>query len=136
MPPDQASSTATVLLVEDEESLRLSVSKILRRNGFSVIEACDGSVAIEYLQTGSGSHIDVVLLDLTLPGASSLEVIEQIRRAGARIKVVLMSAYGLEMAPLLVSSPELRGFIRKPFETVDLVQVLRDVLSKERQDGA
>lgn len=136
MSPDHASSTPTVLLVEDEETLRLSVSKILRRNGFSVIEACDGSVAIEYLRADMASHIDIVLLDLTLPGASSLDVIEQTRRTGAGIKVVLMSAYGLEMAPLLVSSPELSGFLRKPFETVDLVQVLRDVLSKEGTDGA
>lgn len=136
MSADHASATATVLLVEDEETLRLSVSKILRRNGFSVIEACDGSVAIEYLRADMASHIDIVLLDLTLPGASSLDVIEQTRLSHAGIKVVLMSAYGLEMAPLLVSSPELSGFIRKPFETVDLLQVLRDVLSKEGANGA
>jgi len=135
MSSDQPSSAATVLLVEDEETLRLSVSKILRRNGFSVIEAGDGSAAIEYLQAGTAPPIDVVLLDLTLPGASSLEVIEQTRCARAGIKVVLMSAYGLEMAPLLVSSPELSGFIRKPFESVDLVQVLRQVLSKENTVG-
>ena len=130
--PDQAPSTATVLLVEDEEALRLSVSKILRRNGFSVIESGDGSVAIEYLRAAKTSDIHVVLLDLTLPGASSLEVIEEARRARRGIKIVLMSAYSLEMAPLLVSAPELSGFIRKPFELVDLIQVLRDVLSKER----
>lgn len=130
--PDEAPSTATVLLVEDEETLRLSVSKILRRNGFSVIETGDGSSAIEHLRAAKTSDIHVVLLDLTLPGASSLEVIEEARRARAGIKIVLMSAYSLEMAPLLVSAPELSGFIRKPFELVDLIQVLWDVLSKER----
>lgn len=130
--PDQAPSTATVLLVEDEETLRISVSKILRRNGFSVIETGDGSSAIEHLRAAKTSDIHVVLLDLTLPGASSLEVIEEARRARAGIKIVLMSAYSLEMAPLLVSAPELSGFIRKPFELVDLIQVLWDVLSKER----
>jgi len=130
--PDQDPSTATVLVVEDEEPLRLSVSKILRRNGFSVIETADGSAAIEYLQAGKTPDIHVILLDLTLPGASSLEVIEQARRCRKDIKVVLMSAYSLEMAPLLVSAPELSGFIRKPFELVDLIQVLWDVLSKER----
>ena len=112
--------------------IRLSVSKILRRNGFSVIETADGSAAIEYLQAGKTPDIHVILLDLTLPGASSLEVIEQARRCRKDIKVVLMSAYSLEMAPLLVSAPELSGFIRKPFELVDLIQVLRDVLSKGR----
>jgi CheY-like chemotaxis protein len=121
-----------VLLVEDEETLRLSVSKILRRNGFSVIETGDGSAAIECLRAVKTFDIDVVLLDLTLPGASSLEVIEEARQARGDIKIVLMSAYSLEMAPLLDSAPELSGFIRKPFELVDLIQVLRDVLSKER----
>jgi CheY-like chemotaxis protein len=121
-----------VLVVEDEEPLRLSVSKILRRNGFSVIETADGSAAIEYLQAGKTPDIHVILLDLTLPGASSLEVIEAARQARKDVKVVLMSAYSLEMAPLLVSAPELSGFIRKPFELVDLIQVLRDVVSKGR----
>lgn len=130
--PDQDPSTATVLVVEDEEPLRLSVSKILRRNGFSVIESADGAAAIEYLRAGKTPDIHLILLDLTLPGASSLEVIEEARRARKDIKVVLMSAYSLEMAPLLVSAPELSGFIRKPFELVDLIQVLRDVLSKGR----
>jgi two-component system cell cycle sensor histidine kinase/response regulator CckA len=124
-------TSATVLLVEDEETLRVSVSKILRRNRFSVIEAGNGSVAIEYLQART-SNIDVVLLDLTIPGASSLEVIEEARRSRGEIKVVLMSAYSLDMAPLPSAVPQLNGFIRKPFELVDLVQLLRDVLSKAR----
>ena len=134
--PDQLPSAATVLLVEDEETLRVSVAKTLRRNGFSVIEAGDGSVAIEYLRAAKTPDIGVILLDLTLPGASSLEIIEEARRTGTGIKVVLMSAYGLEMAPFLVSRPELSGFIRKPFELVALLQVLRDVLSKDRTAGA
>jgi DNA-binding response OmpR family regulator len=131
--PDQASSTATVLLVEDEETLRISLSKVLLQNGFSVIEAGDGSVAIEHLRSAKATDIHIVLLDLTLPGASSLEVIEEARKARAGIEIVLMSAYSLEMAPLLASASELSGFIRKPFELVDLVQVLRDVLSKKRR---
>jgi len=130
--PDQDPSTATVLVVEDEEPLRLSVSKILRRNGFSVIETADGSAAIECLRADKTPDIHIILLDLTLPGASSLEVIEEARRCRKDIKIVFMSAYSLEMAPLLVSAPELSGFIRKPFELVDLIQVLRDVLSKGR----
>ena len=130
--PDQDPSTATVLVVEDEEPLRLSVSKILRRNGFSVIETADGSAAIEYLRAGKTPDIDIILLDLTLPGASSLEVIEEARRCRKGIKIVFMSAYSLEMAPLLVSAPESSGFIGKPFELVDLIQVLRDVVSKGR----
>jgi len=134
--PDQVPSTATVLVVEDEETLRLSLSKMLRLNGFSVIDTGDGAVAIEYLRAAKASNVEVILLDLTLPGASSLEVIEEARRALAGIKVVLMSAYSLEMAPFLVSAPELSGFIRKPFELVELVQVLREILSKGRAAGA
>ncbi|HTF70423.1 MAG TPA: PAS domain S-box protein, partial [Edaphobacter sp.] len=63
----------TVLVVEDEETLRLAVSKILRMKGFSVIEAIDGSAAVDLFRANE-REIAVVLLDMTLPGMDGLEV--------------------------------------------------------------
>jgi hypothetical protein len=63
----------TILVVEDEVPLRLAVGKMLRKTGFEVFEAGDGSSAIDLLRA-NGGKIDVILLDMTIPGASSHEV--------------------------------------------------------------
>ena len=58
---------ATILIMEDEELLRFSVAKALRKIGFTVVEASEGSVALDLIRANRDS-IDVVLLDVTLPG--------------------------------------------------------------------
>jgi PAS domain S-box-containing protein len=122
--------SGTVLLVEDEESLRLPVAKILRRSGFAVIEAADGSAAIELFERGK-AQIDVILLDVTIPGASSREVLEEAKRTRPDIKVVLTSAYSPEMVAFPLNTPHVAGFIRKPFELKTLLELLRDVLAAD-----
>ena len=70
------SPSGTLLVVEDEDVLRFAVSKMLRKSGFQVIEANDGSSALELIRTHD-DEIDLMLLDVTLPGVSSREVVEQ-----------------------------------------------------------
>ena len=74
------SQTFTVLVVEDEDPLRQAVFKMLRKKGFEVLEAADGSAAIDLLRA-SGRKIDVMLLDMTIPGASSHEVVAEAAKA-------------------------------------------------------
>jgi two-component system, cell cycle sensor histidine kinase and response regulator CckA len=69
----------TILVVEDEDALRIAVSKWLRKRGLSVIEARDGSVALDLIRTQT-DKIDAVLLDVTLPGVASREVFESAKR--------------------------------------------------------
>ena len=85
--------------------LRLAVSKALRIRGFSVMEARDGTVAIDLMRAHQ-DDIDVILLDVTLPGTSSREVFEEARRIRANPKIVLTSAYDRNTAD--ASFPGLR----------------------------
>ena len=75
----------TVLVVEDEGHLRQAVVKMLRKTGFEVFEAADGSSAIDLLRA-DGDKIDVILLDMTIPGASSHEIVAQAANAKPDIK--------------------------------------------------
>jgi CheY-like chemotaxis protein len=122
------SGQATVLVVEDEEILRQSVAKMLRRAGFQVLEASNGSAAIDVLRA-SGGRIDVMLLDVTIPGPSSREVAAEYALVRSDARVVLTSAYSEEVARASIPVPQLSGFIRKPFHLSDLVQALRNTLS-------
>jgi PAS domain S-box-containing protein len=122
------SERATVLVVDDEETLRQGVARMLRKGGFEVFEAGTGSAAIDLLRA-SGSCIDVILLDMTFPGPSIYEVVAEYAQVRPDSKVILTSAYSEEAAKAILSMPQVCGFIRKPFSLAALVKTLRDTLS-------
>ena len=128
---ERISGTArTVLLVEDEDMLRHAVSKMLRIHRYAVIEAGDGFAALDLVRSYR-DKIEVILLDLTIPGAPSSEVVAEAQRIRPEVTVFLMSAYSRGMAPQSLNVPEVKGFIRKPFQMSDLVQLLRSTTSAE-----
>jgi CheY-like chemotaxis protein len=126
----RASSPArqTVLLVEDEEGLRLPVSKLLRKRGFDVLEAEDGAAAVA-LFAAKSQAIGVVLMDLTLPGLSGREVVLELERIRPDLKVVVTTAYSKEAAVALMGGHGDWAFIRKPYNINELAELLRQALS-------
>jgi two-component system, cell cycle sensor histidine kinase and response regulator CckA len=117
----------TILVVEDEEVLRHAISKVLARRGFLVLEACDGSAATELIRA-SGDDIDLVLLDVTLPGMSCREIFEQTQRDRPNLKIVLTSAYSKEIVDASFAGLRVEHFIRKPFQLGDLMNSLQALL--------
>jgi len=113
----------TILVVEDQEILRRAVSQGLLKRGFSVIEAIDGSVAMDLIHAHK-NDIDVVLLDVTLPGASSREVFEEALRMRPDLKVIVTSAYSEEKVDAYFSGLRVDHFIRKPFHLDELVRLI------------
>jgi DNA-binding NtrC family response regulator len=118
----------TILVVEDEDALRQPIVKMLCKTGFEVFEAADGASAINLLHA-DGDKIDVILLDLTIPGASHHEVIAEAAKAKPNISVILTSAYNQETIAGEMSPLQIR-FIRKPFQFEDLLNKLRNALSR------
>jgi two-component system, cell cycle sensor histidine kinase and response regulator CckA len=121
------SREATVLVVEDEDLLRLAASTMLRRKGFAVIEASDGSAALDLIRTHKG-RIEVILLDITLSGAPSREVFKEAKRLRPDTRVIVTSAYNEEVAAASLAA---RGehFIRKPYSLDDVLDTIRKGLS-------
>ena len=113
----------TVLVVEDEELIRLAVSKALSKNGYTVMKASDGTAAMEVIRTHK-DDIDVILLDVTLPGKSSRDVFEEVQRLRPGLKMILTSAYGKETVDAAFEGLRVEYFIRKPFLFGDLVRLL------------
>jgi PAS domain S-box-containing protein len=124
----QFSNPATVLVVEDEEILRRAAAKALRTMGFAVLEASNGSAAVDVLRA-SGNRVDVILLDMTIPGPPIHEIVAEYARVRPDAKVILTSAYSEEMARATLSVPQVRGFIRKPFHLADVARKIRSTLS-------
>jgi PAS domain S-box-containing protein len=125
------SGAATVLVVEDEDALRQAVVKLLRKSGFEVLEAADGFRAIDVL-CKPGRKIDVLLLDMTMRGASTHEIIAEVVKITPDMKIILTSAFSQEMAMDVMAESRIIGFIRKPFQMEHLLQMLRDALPRGR----
>ena len=118
----------TILVVEDEVYLRQAVVRMLRKKGFEVFEAADGSCAIDLLRS-DGSKVDAILLDMTLAGASSREIVAEAANAKPNIGVILTSAYSHKTIADAMSPLQIRSFIRKPYQLEDLLKALRSCLS-------
>jgi two-component system, cell cycle sensor histidine kinase and response regulator CckA len=125
-PARPAARHATILVVDDEETLRMAVSKMLHKRGFTALEAGDGQSAMD-LMSAHRDELDVILLDLTIPVRASSEVLDAARRDCPGAKVILTTAYSREMATASFGGTPVDGFIRKPYEIAELLRLLEEI---------
>jgi DNA-binding response OmpR family regulator len=116
-----------ILLVEDEQSLLFAVSRMLEKTGYSVLQAADGDAAVELLRRNP-ENVALVLLDVTLPGLSSREVLQEVRRLQPGIAVILTSALSQNEVDGSFAGFHVRHFIRKPYRLNALMELLQQVL--------
>ncbi len=121
------SQKVTILVVEDEDPLRQAVAKMLRSSGFSVIEARDGSEALKTIREYK-DPVDILFLDLNLPGTPSREILEEAKRLRPEIKPVITSAYPEDSASASLQV-RVERFLQKPYRFRDLVDLIRKTLS-------
>ena len=126
------SGTGMVLIVEDEDAIRIAVSKMLRMKGFSVIEAANGTVALELFQANV-RKLDVVLLDMSLPGKSGCELLIEFRRIRSDVKVFMASAYSRDTIRNSLSGLQPSGYVQKPYQLNELVNLLQNSLSETQE---
>ena len=119
----------TILVIEDEDALRHAVSQMLRKRDLKVVEAREGKRALEAFDVNPSSF-GVVLLDMTLPGVPSREVLAQLRRIRPDLKVIITSAYGKDEALSIMGELQPWLYIRKPYQFTDLVELLSKIRSE------
>lgn len=116
-------TTAVILIVEDEGSIRRLAARALQRAGYEVLEARSGSEALEIVHEQVGD-IDLVLTDMVMPEMSGPELSEKLRERWPDVRVLYTSGY-----------TELTGrkdiaFLRKPFSAQQLLQEVRLALQE------
>jgi DNA-binding response OmpR family regulator len=115
-----------VLVVDDEEAVRLVVARAVAKLGFSANVAPDGASALSIFKADPGIYT-IVLLDLKIPGMESSEILENIRRLRPDIPVILMSGFGSQDALARMAGHRISGFLHKPFTLEELASRMRAV---------
>ena len=121
--PAMAGRGRRILVVDDEEDVRVFVRKVLELAGFRVALAIDGKAGVEAF-AGDVHGFDMVLLDLTMPRLNGADAYRQMRRLRQDVCVILTSGFAEEEATSGFEGKGLAGFLRKPFRTDDLLKVV------------
>src|SRR6266550_330923 len=115
-----------VLVVDDEPMLRHLLSRLLRMEGYDVMEAEDGQEALEIV---SGSEPDLVLLDVMLPTRDGIDVLGDLRRT-SDVPVILVSALGDEADRVIGLKAGADDYVVKPFSAAELSARIESVLRR------
>jgi PAS domain S-box-containing protein len=121
------SGSGTVLLVDDEKSLRVVGTKMLETLGFNVLNASDGFEAVEVYRQRQ-KDIDLVLLDLTMPRMDGAEAFAKMCRLNPDIRVVLASGYSEKDVSLRFEGKGLAGVLQKPYTLSKLRELLAGII--------
>jgi PAS domain S-box-containing protein len=122
--------SGTVLVVDDEESIRAVAMGILGHIGFATLQAEDGLEALKALRLHR-EEISLVLMDLTMPHLDGEETYQQLRQEGFTTPVVLSSGFNESEAITRFTGKGLAGFLQKPYRAAELVKLVRSILDPE-----
>jgi two-component system, cell cycle sensor histidine kinase and response regulator CckA len=120
-------SEGTVLLADDEDTVRYVAKGILERMGFSVLTAADGAGAVELFREQS-EEIRCVILDMNMPGMSGAETLDELRAIREDVRVIAASGFTPELVLAELAGRRVDGFIEKPYQATILGETLRRLL--------
>ena len=128
-PSTREGTGETILVVEDEEQIRNLARRVLEQLGYVVLEAVDGVHGLTVYQEEQ-QRIAAVILDLTMPKKSGLEVLATLRRLNPAVRVILSSGYSAAAQKLDLPRLGVMAFLQKPYVPNELARTLRNVLDQ------
>jgi two-component system, OmpR family, response regulator MprA len=124
----------TIMVVDDERSVRDAVRRALELEGYAVELAADGSEALEQLD-GRANEPDALVLDVLMPGLDGLEVCRQLRRSGSRLPVLMLTARAEVSDRVAGLDAGADDYLVKPFALEELLARLRALLRRTSAGG-
>lgn len=127
------SRETNVLVIDDDPQIRLLVSRLLRANGYRVALGGNGEEMAEALAL---NPIDLVVLDVMLPGKSGLDLCEWLRQQGSTVPVIMLTARGEETDRIAGLDLGADDYLAKPFSQRELLARINAIMRRVRSDGA
>ncbi|MEO8634086.1 MAG: response regulator [Gemmatimonadales bacterium] len=131
----QGPSAGTVLIVDDEKEVLRLMGRFLERAGFEAVLAPGGMEALARFRE-HGGEIDVIILDLTMPGMSGEETLAALRKLDPDLPAILTSGYTRSEFARRGTGMGISGFLQKPYLPSELIQMVREVLTAGRPHPA
>jgi len=119
----------TILLVEDEDAVRMFGSRALRNKGYTVLEAANGEEALEVINS-TEKQIDLIVTDVVMPGMDGHTLVQFVRQEMPDMKVILISGFAENVIPGGVQPDSSFHFLPKPFSLKDLAAKVKGVLAE------
>ncbi len=127
---EDLAGSETILVVDDEEAVRLLAKKGLERYGYGVLLAESGPAAVGICKAAS-NNISLIVLDLSMPGMDGREALPELLKVKPDVRVVISSGYGEAETLGLFSESHISGFIQKPYTIQQLARKVRATLMSE-----
>ncbi|MBV2144496.1 response regulator [Falsochrobactrum sp. TDYN1] len=124
------SGSATVLLVEDEDAVRMGGVRALQSRGYTVHEAASGVEALEVLEELNG-QVDIVVSDVVMPEMDGPTLLRELRKTHPDIKFIFVSGYAEDAFARNLPADAKFGFLPKPFSLKQLATAVKEMLEKE-----
>ncbi len=133
LPANAYRGTETILLVEDEESVRIFAVRALVKLGYTLLEAANGEEALAVLEKHAGP-LSMVVTDLVMPKMNGMELAGRLKEIRPEVRIIFMSGYTDEtvVRKRILSADS--SFLQKPFTSADLAKCVRGVLDKRQPD--
>ena len=126
-PQEGPAAGETILLVEDEDPIRLLMRRMLEAHGYRVLEARNGYEAMA-LAEAHRAPIDLLLTDVAMPGISGFDVVDRVIAGHPEMKVLFITGQANHVVVRRGLNESRRPFLLKPYTQVDLAQKIREVL--------
>ena len=127
-PEGDLTGTGTVLLVEDEDAVRMFGARALRNKGYNVLEAENGEGALDVIN-GTDENIDLIISDVVMPGMDGHTLVRLVRHELPDVKVILMSGYAEDVFRDEIDRDPTIQFLAKPFSLRGLASKVKEVIA-------
>ncbi len=115
----------TILVIDDDDQLRISFSKLLKEEKYAVISAASGEAGIEIVKENS---LDLVLLDMRLPGINGMETFKRIKKIDSKLPVIIITAYGTTQIAIEATKMGAYDYVLKPFDVADMLTLIEQAI--------
>ncbi len=112
----------TILVIDDDDQLRKSFCKLLKEEKYAVISAASGEAGIEIVKE---NVLDLVILDMRLPGINGMETFKQIKKIDSKLPVIIVTAYGTTQIAIEATKMGAYDYVLKPFDVAEMLNLIQ-----------
>ena len=122
----------TILLVDDEPGIRKSLSTALKDAGYQVLRSDSGEKAIDLISGPDGEAVDLVLLDVWLPGLDGLQTLQELKKIQPQLPIIMISGHGTIHTALEATKHGAFDFLEKPIDLERLLLVSTNAIRQSK----